>query len=68
MYDSCTCLVLAVIEAARSRSESHRSRMLHGERNLEVYDSGDSVNTGSEDKEYGGGDTDALVKKPCSFA
>ena len=37
----------------------------YGERNLEVYD---SVNSGSEDEEYGGGDTDALVKEPYSFA
>ena len=41
---------------------------LYGERNLEVYDSGDSVNSGSEDEEYSGGDTDALVKEPYSFA
>ena len=40
----------------------------YGERNLEIYDSGDSVNNGSEDEEYGGGDTDALVKEPYSFA
>ena len=40
----------------------------YGERNLEVYDSGDSANSGSEDEEYGGGDTDALVKEPYSFA
>ena len=40
---------------------------LYGEHNLEVYDSGDSVNSGSEDKEYSGGDTDALVKEPYSF-
>ena len=40
----------------------------YGERNLEVYDSGDCVNSGSEDEEYGGGDTDALVKEPYSFA
>ena len=40
----------------------------YGERNLEVYDSGDSVNSGSEDEEYGGGDMDALVKEPYSFA
>ena len=32
----------------------------YGEHNLEVYDSGDGVNSGSEDEEYGGGDTDAL--------
>ena len=29
----------------------------YSERGLEVYDSGDVVNSGSEDKEYGGGDT-----------
>ena len=40
----------------------------YGERNLEVYDSGNSVNSGSEDEEYGGGDTDALVKEPYCFA
>ena len=39
----------------------------YGERNLEVYDSGDSVNSGSEDEKYGGGDTDALVKEPYQF-
>ena len=39
----------------------------YGECNLEVYDSGDSVNSGSEDEKYGGGDTDALVKEPYSF-
>ena len=32
----------------------------YGERILEVYDSSDSVNSGSE--EYCGGDTDALVR------
>ena len=37
---------------------------LYSERNLEVYDSGDGVNSGSGDKEYGGGDTDALGKEP----
>ena len=26
----------------------------YGERNLEVYDSGDGVNSGSDDEEYGG--------------
>ena len=36
----------------------------YGERNLEVYDSGNGVNSGSEDKEYSGGDTDALGKEP----
>ena len=40
----------------------------YGERNLEVYNSGDSVNSGSEDEEYGDGDTDTLVKEPFSFA
>ena len=40
----------------------------YGEHNLEVYDSGDSVNSGSEDEEYSGDDTDALVKEPYSFA
>ena len=40
----------------------------YGERNLKVYDSVDSVNSGSEDEEYGCGDTDALVKEPYSFA
>ena len=40
----------------------------YGERNLEVYDSSNSVNSGSEDEEYGGGDTDVLVKEPYSFA
>ena len=40
----------------------------YGERNLEFYDIGDSVNSGSDDEEYGGGDTDALVKEPYSFA
>ena len=39
----------------------------YGERNLEVYDSGDGVSSGSEDKEYGGGDTDALGKEPYQF-
>ena len=37
------------------------------ERNLEAYDSGDSVNSVSEDEKYGGGDTDALVEEPYSF-
>ena len=39
----------------------------YGERNLEVYDSSDSVNSGIEDEEYGSGDTDALIKEPYSF-
>ena len=39
----------------------------YGERNLEVYDSGDGVSSGNEDKEYGGGDTDALGKEPYQF-
>ena len=40
---------------------------LYGKRILQVYDSGDGVNSGSEDEEYGGGDTDALGKKPYQF-
>ena len=36
----------------------------YSERNLEVYDSGDGVDSGSTDKEYGGGDTDTLGKEP----
>ena len=36
----------------------------YGERNLEVYDSGDGVNSESEDEEYSGGNTDALGKEP----
>ena len=40
----------------------------YGECNLEVYDSGDGVNSGSYDEIYGDGDTDALVKEPYSFA
>ena len=40
----------------------------YGERNLEVYESGDDVNSGSEDEEYGCGDTGALVKEPYSLA
>ena len=39
----------------------------YGEHNLEVYDSGNGVNSGSEDEKYGGGDTDALVKEPYQF-
>ena len=39
----------------------------YGECNLEVYDSVDSVNSGSEDEKYGGGDTYMLVKEPYSF-
>ena len=39
----------------------------YGERNLEVYNSGDGVNSGSEDEEYGGDDTDALGKDPYQF-
>ena len=39
----------------------------YGERNLEIYDSGNSVNSGSKDEEYVGGDMDALVKEPYSF-
>ena len=29
----------------------------YSERNLEVYNSGNGINSGSEDEEYGGGDT-----------
>ena len=39
----------------------------YGERILEVYDSGDGANSGSEDEEYGGGDTDMLGKEPYQF-
>ena len=39
----------------------------NSEYNLEVYGSGDGVNSGSGDKEYGGGDTDALGKEPYQF-
>ena len=39
----------------------------YGERILEVYDSGVVVNSGSEDEEYGGGDTDMLGKEPYQF-
>ena len=40
----------------------------YGKCNLEVYDSGDGVNSGSEDEEYVGGDTDALGKELYSLA
>ena len=36
----------------------------YSERNLEVYNSSDSVSSGSKDEEYDGGDTDALGKEP----
>ena len=39
----------------------------YGERNLEVYNSGDGVNSISEDEEYGGDDTDTLRKEPYQF-
>ena len=39
----------------------------YGKRNLEVYDGVDGVNSGSKDKEYGGGHTDALGKEPYQF-
>ena len=39
----------------------------YSERNLEVYDSSNSVNSGSEDEAYGGGDMDALEKEPYQF-
>ena len=35
----------------------------YGERNLEVYNSGDGVNSGSKDKEYGGVD---MIRKVSS--
>ena len=37
---------------------------LYSERNLDVYDSHDGVDSGSGDKEYSGGDTDTLRKEP----
>ena len=36
----------------------------YSERNLEVYDSADGVNSGSEDEEYSSDDTDMLGKEP----
>ena len=39
----------------------------YSKRNLEVYDSGDDVNSGSEDNEYGGSDTDTLGKEPYQY-
>ena len=36
----------------------------YGKSNLEVYDNSDSVDSGSEDEEYGSGDTDTLGKEP----
>ena len=39
----------------------------YGERNLEVDNNGDGVNSGSEDKEYGGSDMDALGKEHYQF-
>ena len=39
----------------------------NGERILEVYNSGVGVYSGSEDEEYGGGDTDVLRKEPYQF-
>ena len=40
---------------------------LYGKRNLEVYDCGDGVHSGSDDEEYSSGDTDTLGKKPYQF-
>ena len=40
---------------------------IYSERNLEVYDSGDGVNSASGEEEYGGCDTDALGKEPYQF-
>ena len=37
---------------------------LYGECYLKVYDSSDSVDSGSDDEEYSGGDTDALGNEP----
>ena len=46
----------------------HRKRRRsYSERNLEVYDSGDGVNSASGEEEYGGGDTDALGMEPYQF-
>ena len=39
----------------------------YSKHNLEVYDSGDGVNSGSKGEEYGGGDTDTLGKEPYQF-
>ena len=39
----------------------------YGKRNFEVYDSSDGVNGGSEDEEYGGGNTNTLGKEPYQF-
>ena len=39
----------------------------YSECNLEVYNSGDGVNSGSEGEEYGGGNTDELGKEPYKF-
>ena len=39
----------------------------YSERNLEVYDIGNGINSASGEEEYGGGDTDALGKEPYQF-
>ena len=39
----------------------------YSERNLEVSNSSDGVNNGSEEVQYSGGDTDALGKEPYQF-
>ena len=39
----------------------------YGERNLEVYDGGNGVHSGSEDGEYGDSGTDALGMEPYQF-
>ena len=39
----------------------------YSERNLVVYNSGDRCNIGSENEEYGGGNTDAQGKEPYQF-
>ena len=39
----------------------------YDERNLEVFNNGNGVHSGSEDEEYGDGGTDALVMEPYQF-
>ena len=39
----------------------------YGECNLEIYDSRNTVDSGREDEEYGGGETDALGKVSYQF-
>ena len=55
---------------AKVQSNRVQPRLTHShsttddEHNLEVYDSGDGVNCGGEDVEYGSGDTYAMGKEP----